>query len=104
MGVVYEAEQLSLSRKVALKILPFTFISGSRRKRFELESQAVAMLQHENIITIHSTGESQGSPYYVMPYIEGVNLQQLMASMHIPTNQNSDTFGNYLEEKGVTIE
>lgn len=98
MGIVYEAEQISLNRKVAIKVLPFSFASGNRRKRFEIESQAVAMLQHDNIISIHSTGEAKGSPYYVMPFIEGVNLQQLMVLLHLPADQVLNTIGDYLDE------
>jgi eukaryotic-like serine/threonine-protein kinase len=75
MGVVYEAIQLSMKRKVALKILPYSVIGGTIRKtRFQIESQALAMLQHDNIIPIYYTGEVRGNPYFVMPFIDGVNL------------------------------
>ena len=87
MGVVYEAEQLSLNRKVAIKVLPYSLIIGPNRKtRFQIESRAIATLHHPNIIPIYFSGEENKSPFYVMPYIEGINLEQFMQSMNIPAS------------------
>jgi hypothetical protein len=66
MGVVYEAEQESLGRRVALKVLPFHhFIDPQLRERFRLEARAAANLQHPNIVPVYGLGEEEGIPYYV---------------------------------------
>ncbi len=57
MGVVYEAEQLSLGRRVALKVLPFAaMLSEQRLKRFQNEARAAATLSHPNIVTVFAVG------------------------------------------------
>jgi serine/threonine protein kinase/Tfp pilus assembly protein PilF len=75
MGVVYEAEQVSLGRRVALKVLPQKVILDSRQKRrFEREARAAAKLHHTNIVPVFGVGEYEGMPYYVMQFIQGLGL------------------------------
>src|SRR5262249_59560162 len=75
MGVVYEAEQLSLRRRVALKVLPFAAALDSRqRQRFQHEAQAAAQLHHTNIVPVHAVGCERGVHYYAMQFIEGQSL------------------------------
>ncbi len=75
MGVVYEAQQLSLRRRVALKILPWSTMPDQRRvHRFEREARAVARLRHPHIVTIYEVGTCALGPYYAMEYIEGNDL------------------------------
>ena len=63
MGVVYEVEQLSLGRRVALKVLPRQMVANeSRRLRFEREAQTAAGLHHTNIVPIFGVGEADGLP------------------------------------------
>lgn len=72
MGVVYEAQQLSLNRRVALKVLPFAAMLDSRQiTRFENEARAAAQLHHPNIVPIHGVGCERGVHYYAMQFIEG---------------------------------
>ncbi len=72
MGVVYEAEQLSLGRRVALKVLPFAAAMDPKRlQRFKNEAQAAAHLHHQNIVPIHGVGCERGVHYYAMQLIEG---------------------------------
>jgi serine/threonine protein kinase len=79
MGVVYEAEQLALGRRVALKVLPSAVSMDSRqRQRFQLEAQAVALLQHEHIVPIYGVGYDQGVHYYAMQFIDGRSLTEIM--------------------------
>jgi eukaryotic-like serine/threonine-protein kinase len=79
MGIVYEAEQLSLSRHVALKILPDQmFSSPKRRQRFEREARAAARLHHTNIVPVFGVGEESGFPYYVMQLIPGLGLDLVL--------------------------
>ena len=61
MGVVYEAWQLSLRRRVALKILPFTVANDAKQiSRFKNEAQAAAQVQHPNIVPVYAVGEEKG--------------------------------------------
>lgn len=75
MGVVYEAEQLSLKRKVALKVLRFGVTADAElMQRFQREAETVAHLHHTNIVPIHAVGCDQGVHYYAMQFIEGRSL------------------------------
>ncbi len=79
MGVVYEAEQLSLGRRVALKVLPFAATLDPRQLlRFRNEAQAAALLQHAHIVPIYFVGCERGVHYYAMQYIEGQTLADLI--------------------------
>ncbi len=82
MGVVYEAEQISLRRRVALKVLPFAAALDSRQlQRFKNEALAAACLRHENIVPVYTVGEERGVHYYAMQFIEGRSLAHLVASL-----------------------
>ncbi len=75
MGEVYLAEDTKLKRKVALKVLPPEMASDSNRlERFQREAEAVAALDHPNIVTIYSVEESGGAHFLTMSYIEGESL------------------------------
>lgn len=79
MGIVYEAEQVSLQRHVALKVLPFrSRFDSNRYQRFEREAQAAARLHHSNIVPVLSFGEHDGLYYYAMQFIDGRGLDQLL--------------------------
>jgi serine/threonine protein kinase/Flp pilus assembly protein TadD len=79
MGVVYEAEQLSLGRRVALKVLPFAATLDSKQlQRFHNEAKAAACLHHEHIIPVYFVGCERGVHYYAMQFIEGRTLAQLI--------------------------
>ena len=67
MGVVFEAEQISLSRRVALKVLPFGGALDPRQlQRFRNEARAAASLHHEHIVPVHAVGSDRGVHYYAM--------------------------------------
>jgi WD40 repeat protein/serine/threonine protein kinase len=79
MGVVYEAVQLSLGRHVALKVLPGQALLDSRKLlRFQREARSVARLHHSNIVPVHGVGEQDGTHYYVMQFIQGLGLDQVL--------------------------
>jgi WD40 repeat protein/serine/threonine protein kinase len=79
MGIVYEAEQVSLGRHVALKVLPRNLLLDARAKRrFEREAKAAAKLHHTNIVPVFGVGEQDGVPYYVMQFIQGLGLDQVL--------------------------
>ena len=80
MGIVYEAEEETLGRRVAVKVLPgHAAFDATSRKRFVREASAAARLEHPNIVPIFSVGEEGGLPYYVMPLIDGTSLDHLIA-------------------------
>jgi WD40 repeat protein len=80
MGIVYEAVQLSLGRRVALKVLPFAAsLHPTHLSRFKTEAQAVAPLQHQNIVPVYAVGCERGVHYYAMQFIEGRTLASLIA-------------------------
>src|SRR5207249_466398 len=82
MGVVYEAVQMSLGRRVALKVLPFAAALDSKQlQRFRNEAQAAAQLHHSNIVPVYAVGCERGVHYYAMQIIEGQNLADLIADM-----------------------
>jgi eukaryotic-like serine/threonine-protein kinase len=82
MGVVYEAEQLSLSRRVALKVLPLAAALDSKQlQRFKHEAQAAASLHHTNIVPVYGVGCERGVHFYVMQYIEGQTLAAVIAEL-----------------------
>lgn len=79
MGVVLEAEQVSLRRKVALKILPTAARNDPvKRERFLREAQAAARLHHTHIVPVFGVGDDNGVPYYVMQYIRGCGLDDVI--------------------------
>lgn len=78
MGAVYEAEQPSLGRKVALKVLRFGSVSDPEAiSRFKREAETVAALHHTNIVPIFSVGSESGVNYYAMQFIEGKSLDHV---------------------------
>ena len=79
MGVVYEAEQVSLGRKVALKVLPFAAMLDQKQlQRFQNEARAAASLRHPNIVQVHFVGCERAVHFYAMDYIEGQTLADLI--------------------------
>jgi serine/threonine protein kinase/WD40 repeat protein len=82
MGEVYEAEQQSMFRRVALKILPFAGLAHEKSlQRFRNEVRAAAALDHPHIVAVYSVGEERGVHYYAMQLIRGQSLAQLIAQM-----------------------
>lgn len=82
MGVVYEAEQISLRRPVALKVLPFAAAIDTRQlHRFQNEALAAAQLHHENIVPVYAVGSERGVHYYAMQLVEGESLAGMIAEL-----------------------
>ena len=84
MGEVYLAEDESLNRKVALKLLPVRFTRDDERvRRFQREARAASALNHPNIITIYEIGQDGASHYIATEYIEGETLRERMATRRL---------------------
>jgi WD40 repeat protein/serine/threonine protein kinase len=82
MGVVYEAMQISLGRRVALKVLPFAAALDSKHlQRFKNEAQAAAHLQHTNIVPVHCVGCERGVHFYAMQFIDGQTLAAVIQDL-----------------------
>jgi len=82
MGIVYEAIQVSLGRRVALKVLPFAALLDRRHiERFQAEAHAAALLHHRSIVPVHSVGRERGVHYYAMQFIEGQSLAAVIQDL-----------------------
>lgn len=82
MAVVYEAIQLSLGRRVALKVLPFAAtLNPKQLQRFVNEAQAAAHLHHPNIVPVFAVGRDRGTNFYAMQLIDGLSLAQVIAQL-----------------------
>jgi eukaryotic-like serine/threonine-protein kinase len=82
MGVVYEVMQLSLGRRVALKVLPFaSALDAKQLQRFKNEAQAAAQLHHQNIVPVYGVGSERGVHYYAMQFIDGQTLSALIVEL-----------------------
>lgn len=83
MGVVYLAEQPSLGRRVAIKLVrPDQLYFRGARERFRREAEAVARMAHPSIVPVYAVGEEQGIPYFVMEHVPGVGLDELIERFH----------------------
>ena len=92
MGVVYEAEQLSMGRKVALKVLPFAaMLDPKALRRFQNEVRAAATLDHPHIVPVYSVGEDRGVHYYAMHLIKGPSLAALLEELRAIGRQSGST-------------
>ncbi|MEM7316900.1 MAG: serine/threonine-protein kinase, partial [Planctomycetota bacterium] len=79
MGVVFHAEQLSLDRSVALKVIPHTLLDESLAiQRFELEARTAARLQHESIVPVYEVGAEEDFHWYSMRLIDGQGLDEVI--------------------------
>ena len=86
MGVVFEAEQESLGRRVAVKVLPRQVLLDEKHlKRFQREARVAANLHHTNIVEVFGVGEQDGFHYYVMQYIRGTGLDAVIVQLALLT-------------------
>src|SRR5262249_28074823 len=77
MGVVYQARQLSLNRTVALKMIKQADLANAEeRLRFLREAEALAKLEHPNIVRVYEVGEWEGKPFFSMEYVAGGSLDR----------------------------
>ena len=85
MGEVYRARDTRLGRDVAIKVLPAEFAADpDRLRRFEQEAQAIATLNHPNILAIHDIGTHEGAPYIVTELLEGESLREKLTGSPLP--------------------
>lgn len=90
MGIVYEAEQISMGRRVALKTLPFAgMLDRTRLQRFKNEAQVAGSADHPNIVHVLLVGCERGVHYYVMQFIEGQTLAEVIQGLRQLTGPNA---------------
>ena len=95
MGVVYEALQETLGRRMAIKVLPEHLVANEKlRVRFRRESQAAARLHHTNIVPVFGVGEQGGLCFYVMQLISGKNIEAVAENRTGPQSTNQRRNGN----------
>jgi serine/threonine protein kinase len=91
MGVVYDAEDQSLARRVALKFLSDELAGDpDSTRRLRREAQTIALLNHPHICTVYEIGEHEGRAFIAMERLEGRNLKALMAKRKLQTNEVLD--------------
>ena len=94
MGVVYEAWQQSMDRVVALKVLPPGVAADDRAfQRFMQEAKTAGKLNHQNVVSVHSTGVEEGTPWYSMEYVDGETLAQILAKTKGAEPETETPFG-----------
>ena len=95
MGIIYEAIQLSLGRRVALKILPLAASLDARYlQRFRQESQAAAQLHHNNIVPVYAVGCERGLHFYAMQLIEGPSLDRIIEQLRGASGSDTSVAGS----------
>jgi serine/threonine protein kinase/Tfp pilus assembly protein PilF len=107
-GVVFRARQKSLNRTVALKIISLgEWASKTRLKRFRLEAEAAARLEHPGIVPIHEVGERDGSCYFSMKFVEGGQLDEVARREPMSISQAAELIAkvartvHYAHERGI---
>ncbi|MFO0807118.1 MAG: serine/threonine-protein kinase [Gemmataceae bacterium] len=103
MGVVYEAEQLSLGRRVALKVLPFAATLDARRlQRFRTEAAAAAHLRHPHVVAVHGVGCERGIHYYAMQFVDGPSLSDVLRRLRSLAEDDSPPGQGVATRAGLT--
>jgi serine/threonine protein kinase len=101
MGVVYEAEQESLGRHVALKVLPSSaLLHPTYLERFRREAKAAARLHHTNIVPVFGVGEHGGVPFYAMQFIQGQGLDKVLADIRRLRRQPGEAAAGFQPSEG----
>lgn len=95
MGIVYEAEQVSMGRRVALKVLPFAALaSGKGLQRFHNEVRAAAALDHPGVVSVYSVGEERGVHYYAMQLVRGRSMADLIVQLRAERMDDNSPAGS----------
>jgi tRNA A-37 threonylcarbamoyl transferase component Bud32/tetratricopeptide (TPR) repeat protein len=113
MGIVYEAQQVPLARRVALKVLPqHSLLDETRLERFRREAKAAAQLHHTNIVPVFGNGENDGLHYYVMQYIDGKPLNTVLIDLRnkvgserppVPLPRTGNAYWRWVANIGVQV-
>lgn len=95
MGVVYKARQVRLDRTVAIKMIAgFGAAEAQASRRFQAEAQAIARIDHPNVVKVHALGDHEDGPYFVMEFVEGGNLATSLGGQPRPHREASELVRN----------
>jgi serine/threonine protein kinase len=110
MGVVYEAEQQSLKRRVALKVIKWGLSDSSQQlQRFQREAESAAKLHHTNIVPVFGIGEEDGLHFYAMQFIDGLPLTDVIMRLRVQSHSanesvsHSQTDGSKVSDSSAAI-
>ncbi len=98
MGVVFEAEDITLHRRVALKVLKSNNLEQIGKERFLLEARATAQINHDHVVTIYQVGEERGLLYIIMQLLEGETLEGYLEKNAIPPIRETIRIGMEIAE------
>jgi len=99
MGIVYEAQQRSINRRVALKILPLAALVDQRAlHRFRNEVTAIATLQHPHIVSVYAVGEERGIHYFAMQLIHGQSLAAVINELRERASREESVIGDAISQ------
>lgn len=102
MGVVYEARQISLSRRVALKVLPFAAVLDAQQiARFKNEAQAAAQLHHPSIVPVYAVGSERGVHYYAMQLVDGQSLDRAIGELRAAADAEQHSLAHGRDERAA---
>ena len=87
MGQVYLAQDVTLGRRIALKVIKRSVMQGGGVERFLEEARATASFNHPHIVTLHAVGEYDGRPYLALEYIDGESLRARLAAGPLPLRE-----------------
>ena len=94
MGVVFEAQEVQLGRRVALKVLPPHLTRGPKQiERFRREAAAAARLQHPGIVQVHGVGEDNGTHFFAMELVSGPTLRDVLSALELEHGDFREGFG-----------
>ncbi len=97
MGIIYEAWQISMDRRVALKVLPAAFLANRKAlARFEQEAKVAGRLQHPNIVSVYGKGIEGGAPFYAMEFVDGETLDEILSRLRpLDTEKFTEDSGSW---------
>src|SRR3954464_9737657 len=108
MSRVFVADEIRLGRRVVIKVLSPELAAGISADRFEREIRMAASLQQANIVPVLATGETNGLPYFTMPFVEGESLRQRLSKLPpLSVSETLRIFGDvaralqYAHERGI---
>jgi serine/threonine protein kinase/dienelactone hydrolase len=105
MGIVYEAEQITMQRRVALKVLPMAgLVDEQRIRRFQNEVRAIATLNHPNIVPVYWVNEERGVHYFAMQLIQGRSLAEILSSLRRLRDEGSRLQGSSISSIASDLE
>ncbi len=99
MGIVHQAEQISLGREVALKVLPFaSMVDAKALERFRNEVRLAASLEHSHIVSVYSVGEERGVHFYAMQLIRGQSMAAVISALQKLRHADIELSGSSISE------